>query len=67
MPAQAAPAAGVSAAGAEHPGNNPEEGSHGLPAARGIQGEQIGPGRFTGRLISRLEALVLSHTITTWQ
>jgi len=50
MPAQAAPAAGVSAAGAGHPGNNPEEGSHGLPAARGIQGEQLGPGRVYGQI-----------------
>lgn len=45
MPAQAAPAAGVGAGGTEHPGHNPEKRGHGLPAAGGIQGEQIGPGR----------------------
>ncbi|SLV89613.1 Uncharacterised protein [Klebsiella pneumoniae] len=33
MPAQAAPAAGVRAYGPEHPGDDPEERGHGLPAA----------------------------------
>jgi len=51
MPAQAAPAAGVSAAGAEHPGNNPKERGHGLPAAERIQGEKIGPGRVQRHVI----------------
>ena len=44
MTAQAAPAAGLQGRGAEHAGNNTEERGHGLPAAGGIEGKQVGPG-----------------------
>lgn len=44
MTAQAAPAAGVEGRSAEQTGNNAEERGHGLPAAGGIQGKQVGPG-----------------------
>ncbi|MNP60684.1 hypothetical protein D3C76_1557870 [compost metagenome] len=50
MPAQAAPAAGVRAPGPEHPGDDPEEGGHGLPATGGIEGKQVGPGRVQWRV-----------------
>lgn len=45
MSAQATPAAGVRAYGPEHPGDDPEERSHGLPAAGRVQGQEVGPGR----------------------
>lgn len=41
---QAAPAAGLQGSGSEHAGDNTEERGHGLPAAGGVEGQQVGPG-----------------------
>ncbi len=45
-------AAGIQGDRPEHPGNNIQERGHGLPAAGGIQGQQVDTGRTDRRIVT---------------